>query len=639
MRIELDNNGQLVNYDGNVELLSSPENTIKQLFSQGVYSCQILNKASPVYDLKITNNINNISDNLSLFYGNIRNESRNKKEKKIQLNSKDPRESSNPAIILGIYCFNKSDELQDLICAAWFVDESVNYSSNPSIRGINIDLLQEAKINGFVRNDYKNNVVCCFRPEFIFYYLKNRFTFHKSSTSHEIIYPDEIRAKTIYSYLKNNISHREIEKNILDVENNGYTAMSLLHEYDIDSNKKNILNLNEFSKEYMSSQGVYKDSLKLLLEFYPNEFKINMASFEAKDFYSKIKMANLNFDPEFINRFISALVAKPFLILTGLSGSGKTKLAEAFASWITETKKQICMVAVGSDWTNREPLLGFPNALDNKSYVKPDSGALDLIINAINNPNLPYFLILDEMNMSYVERYFADFLSAMESTNSLISLHSNTEIQDVPSEINLPKNLFIIGTVNIDETTYMFSPKVLDRAHVIEFRVNTIEMKNYLDSSNYLNMKVFESDGSFMAQSFLSKSNEEVENLDGLNSILLKFFEQLQLVGAEFGYRSASEINRFVSIYNDLDKKNDLDIAVDAAIVQKLLPKLHGSRNKLEKTIKTLAFLCLINSQESELIFSGNVDASNLKYPLTYKKLERMYFRLISDGFTSFAEA
>ena len=103
------------------------------------------------------------------------------------------------------------------------------------------------------------------------------------------------------------------------------------------------------------------------------------------------------------------------------------------------------MVAVGSDWTNREPLLGFPNALDNKSYVKPDSGALDLIINAINNPNLPYFLILDEMNMSYVERYFADFLSAMESTNSLISLHSNTEIQDVPSEINLP-SYFLFGT-------------------------------------------------------------------------------------------------------------------------------------------------------------------------------------------------
>ncbi len=145
-------------------------------------------------------------------------------------------------------------------------------------------------------------------------------------------------------------------------------------------------------------------------------------------------------------------------------------------------------MAVGSDWTNREPLLGFPNALDEGKYVKPDSGVLDLILKAVKDPDRPYFLILDEMNMSHVERYFADFLSAMESTDRSISLRPDTvgtawENCDVPAKITLPENLFIIGTVNIDETTYMFSPKVLDRANVIEFRVSDDEMESYFSRS------------------------------------------------------------------------------------------------------------------------------------------------------------
>src|SRR5690606_24433993 len=94
----------------------------------------------------------------------------------------------------------------------------------------------------------------------------------------------------------------------------------------------------------------------------------------------------------------------------------------------------------------------------------------------------PYFLILDEMNLSHVERYFADFLSVMESKD-FIKLHSSeVDINQVPSKIEWPINLFIIGTVNIDETTYMFSPKVLDRANVIEFRVDKDDIKRFLES-------------------------------------------------------------------------------------------------------------------------------------------------------------
>ena len=102
--------------------------------------------------------------------------------------------------------------------------------------------------------------------------------------------------------------------------------------------------------------------------------------------------------------------------------------------WICEVENQHCMVPVGADWTNREPLLGFPNALKEKDYVKPDNRVLDFIIDANKNPDKPYFLILDEMNLSHVERYFTDFLSVMESKNK-IALHSGDIVwNEVPAE-------------------------------------------------------------------------------------------------------------------------------------------------------------------------------------------------------------
>ncbi len=146
-----------------------------------------------------------------------------------------------------------------------------------------------------------------------------------------------------------------------------------------------------------------------------------MNPLNLKTIIEKLSNTGLQFDERLIIRFVASLLTKPFVILTGLSGSGKTKLAHAFAKGITNDDTQYCIVPVGADWTNKEFLLGFPNALDDLNYMLPDNGALNLILEAINteNKNKPYFLILDEMNLSHVERYFADFLSLMESKDSL----------------------------------------------------------------------------------------------------------------------------------------------------------------------------------------------------------------------------
>ncbi len=394
----------------------------------------------------------------------------------------------------------------------------------------------------------------------------------------------------------------------------------------------------------------YEQDLIDILNDYKNIIKINsnatltlknktlQTDFNWNNFLTVVEESGLILSDQLTQRFVASLQTKPFVILTGLSGSGKTKLAEAYSSWICEFDKQVCMVAVGADWTNRESLLGYPNALASGSYVKPDSKILDLILNAENDLENPYFLILDEMNMSHVERYFADFLSAMESVNSTISLHSgDKEWNGVPSQVTLPKNLFIIGTVNVDETTYMFSPKVLDRANVIEFRVSKDEMDDYLNSSINLDMKKLNGKGAHMAQDFVSIALGETGKVEGLGDKLMPFFDNLQTVGAEFGYRSASEISRFVGIYNSMTGIIEEHDAIDAAIAQKLLPKLHGSRNKLQRILVILAKQCLYDTSREDAF--KDVSEDDIKYPISYEKLKRMHERIMADGFTSFAEA
>jgi len=357
--------------------------------------------------------------------------------------------------------------------------------------------------------------------------------------------------------------------------------------------------------------------------------KTTQVSFDITTFISSLRIANITFPTTLPYRFVSALQTKPFLILTGLSGSGKTKLAEAFSHWISEGTDQYQIVSVGADWTNREPLLGFPNALEPGSYVKPDSGVLDLILRAKEDETKPYFLLLDEMNMSHVERYFADFLSAMESSEGEITLHPTGiewEDCDVPSTFKLPKNLFIIGTVNIDETTYMFSPKVLDRANVIEFRVSRSDMEKYFQDSKPLDMLSLVTQGATMGKSFLETSML-TKQMTNVGDTLIPFFVELEKIGAEFGYRTASEMSHFIACCSDMAKdKMDYDQVIDAAIIQKLLPKVHGSRSKIESTLIALENLCMNES-------------SQIKYPLSHEKLQRMKKRVQNDGFTSFAEA
>ena len=330
---------------------------------------------------------------------------------------------------------------------------------------------------------------------------------------------------------------------------------------------------------------------------------------------------------------IQEKVAANGLEYSGTLNSFHSPLKALAFHWIEnaafeEVESQYELIAVGADWTSNENLLGYPDALKEKSYRKPDNGALDLILRAIENPEYPYFLILDEMNLSHVERYFSDFLSAMESGEA-ISLHDDTgeDWNGVSAKLTIPENLFVIGTVNVDETTYMFSPKVLDRANVIEFRVSEEEMASFLENPVKPDLDAIAGQGAGYAGAFVAAAKQKDVVLDeatheAVSKALMEFFPQLKEAGAEFGYRTAYEICRFVYFHKSLSSSGwKLETAIDAAIMQKLLPKLHGSKKKLGPVLETLIGLC-----------AGS-------YPKSLEKLERMQRRLKEHGFTSFAEA
>jgi len=178
MRHELDLDSKIVEYEGPVQSINDQNSILKQLFSQGVNRCTSIHKDGCEWTIEYENTVTKVVKSIVVYYGNIRNEDRNSKEKKIQLNGKDPRSNPNKSIILGCYCFNSADSLENLVFAGWNINENTNYPANNSIRGLNTDSLQEARFLGLSRHESKGNSVCTFRPEFIFYYIENINSIH-----------------------------------------------------------------------------------------------------------------------------------------------------------------------------------------------------------------------------------------------------------------------------------------------------------------------------------------------------------------------------------------------------------------------------------------------------------------------------
>ena len=364
------------------------------------------------------------------------------------------------------------------------------------------------------------------------------------------------------------------------------------------------------------------------------------------------------YDSNLIENFYLSLKSKPFVILAGTSGTGKTRLVRLFAEAIgaTAANGRYCQVAVRPDWSDSTDLFGHVDL--NGDFVP--GTILPFLKAATDNPKHPYILCLDEMNLARVEYYMSDFLSIIESRDlkdgEIISdlIMANDKYGNDEAavkkygEIRLPKNLYIVGTVNMDETTFPFSRKVLDRANTIEF--------NYVDlglqfSETLDAVEPYEADNRFLMSEYLVLGRDCQKYFDVIGPIcaqLESINKILRKANAHVGYRVRDEIVFYLINNMNVGLLTEEE-AFDNSIMQKILPRIQGS----SASIKTMLWE-LFESLSGQKLDANVTDTStaaamkkiiddinkskdkNLYYPKSVEKLAFMVKRFEEDGFTSY---
>ena len=360
-------------------------------------------------------------------------------------------------------------------------------------------------------------------------------------------------------------------------------------------------------------------------------------------------------------QYVAAIKSKPFLLLAGISGTGKSRIVRelARACWDESSEEHIAhkpknfeIVQVKPNWHDSSELIGYVSRVSGKpEFIVGDF--LKFVTKAWENPEVPHFLCLDEMNLAPVEQYFAEYLSVIESrklqadgyvrTDAILNkaneewyfnltaqLTSNEVIREqfLTEGISIPQNLVVIGTVNMDETTFSFSRKVLDRAMTIE--MNEVDLKRGLD-------KHYEQIGKLGQAELIGTAVEGVDVYDLHKDVCDKVIEYLKelnnkLDGTPFkiAYRTRNEFLLYV--VNNLPYKQEgesedfvIQRALDEITSMKVLSRIEGDETKVSRTF--------LNSLE-EVIQTALPEIS-IENSVSLKKLTEMKKRLES-GYTSF---
>lgn len=362
---------------------------------------------------------------------------------------------------------------------------------------------------------------------------------------------------------------------------------------------------------------------------------------------------NLIYTQYQIRNFLTLLRTNDIIVLSGLSGSGKTQIIKSFAEALGGVVK---IIPVKPNWTSSDDLIGYYNPLQMSFLPTPFTEA---IVEAIHNPNQLYFICLDEMNLARVEYYFADFLSKLEERNTLpeIELYANHEeelfvsefstllnlvessingkeikswqeflnneearikffemlgnsdkesmlqlhakmkrrlidILKFPSTIKIPANVHFIGAINVDETTHYFSPKILDRVHIVKFD-NPLLFEEQVNS--YFEYKEIEKellpvyvDPSLFSERkpFPAVNNQELAYITNkLKEINQQFLLPLNI---DFGIRSIRQSLNYTLLNHDsFDVGEAFEISLNSIILQKILPRFIFDGNETAKNGKS----------------------------------------------------
>lgn len=358
--------------------------------------------------------------------------------------------------------------------------------------------------------------------------------------------------------------------------------------------------------------------------------------------------------------YITAIKSKPFLLLAGISGTGKSRIVRelARACWEEGTEeyeaqkpRNFEMVQVKPNWHDSSELIGYVSRVsDEPVYVAGDF--LKFVARAWEEPDVPYFLCLDEMNLAPVEQYFAEYLSVVESRKSkdgkvvtdpilekseekwyyplIVQLTQNDDVKTkfLTEGISIPQNLIVVGTVNMDETTFSFSRKVLDRAMTIE--MNEVDLKGGLESR-------YEKIGKLGEAELIGTAVEGVDVYNAYQTACDKVIGYLEAVNKELegtpfkiAYRTRNEALLYV--VNNLPYKKEgeteedvINRALDEITNMKILSRIEGDADKIGNLLERLTKV--IKEQLGEQYTAED--------SVSLKKLTEMERRL-GSGYTSF---
>ena len=349
------------------------------------------------------------------------------------------------------------------------------------------------------------------------------------------------------------------------------------------------------------------------------------------------------------------------MLLAGISGTGKSRIVRELAksSWKEGDEeygknypKNFCMVQVKPNWHDSSELIGYVSRINGEKYVV--GPFLRFLAKAINDPDTPYFLCLDEMNLAPVEQYFAEYLSVIESRKlnadgsittdpiipfedteaygTLIDQLFDTEADRVAykskdgKRLTIPQNLFVIGTVNMDETTFSFSRKVLDRAMTLE--MNEVNLHGGLEKGK-------DNEIGYIGNSIIGEAAEgkdvyadNKELCDQVLAYLEKVNAKLEGTPFKIAYRTRNEFLLYAVNRQLLDKDSQLWQTLDEMTSMKILSRIEGDSERTKTVLEGLEDLVKteIISQISELKEDKSISAA---------KIDEMKKKLVS-GYTSY---